>query len=498
MGENTATAYVAYEITPVAPTVTWNEPSETVNYTGKTISSDKLPALTVTGVGNADIKNNYDTGDITYSYRASGSTEDFTIGLPTTCGTYEVKATVQKKGNYKEAETTEGNYLTLTIEWLDTEATATLTDRNGKSLTGNDRWAKSVTFIAPDGYTISWNEKDALSFQSVNADGFHAVKVATLTNDNETKDYVVYAYAVDKVGNRSGYICSDGIVVDDEAPTLTLSTPTKDDGKLTDSSATITLNTSEVGTYFYILKEDKEAAPFGMDDFATGTTANGKTTWEAKSGVTSGSMAEESNTLTLTGLEAKTDYVLYVMAVDEAGNASDIKSKEFTTLNPIPKITLNPQISGTYGQKLSEMSLVNGKAEYNGSEVEGTWTITENDKDSIYPTVNGTAEYEVTFIPTDTITYETITVKVISAVAKATPYIDADTLTAEALTYGQTLADSGVEGSAYHDSTKQTAVAGDFVWQDGSSKPTAKEDSNNTRYTVIFQPTDSDNYNVMR
>ena len=78
---------------------------------------------------------------------------------------------------------------------------------------------------------------------------------------------------------------------------------------------------------------------------------------------------------------------------------------------------------------------------------------------------------------------------------KITPYIDADTLTAEEITYGQTLADSSVRASVYSDSTKQTLVAGNFVWQKGNIRPTAKDDSNTTRYTVIFKPTDSDNYN---
>lgn len=78
-------------------------------------------------------------------------------------------------------------------------------------------------------------------------------------------------------------------------------------------------------------------------------------------------------------------------------------------------------------------------------------------------------------------------------VGKITPYIES--VTANPITYGQTLADSSVQGNVYSDSTKQTAVEGRFVWENETIKPTAKDDSDTTLYTVIFKPTDTAKYN---
>lgn len=40
-------------------------------------------------------------------------------------------------------------------------------------------------------------------------------------------NYVVYAYAVDGAGNQSDYICTDGIVVDAQAPVVKIADPKK-------------------------------------------------------------------------------------------------------------------------------------------------------------------------------------------------------------------------------------------------------------------------------
>lgn len=136
--------------------------------------------------------------------------------------------------------------------------------------------------------------KDSNGFTAIDKGGF----INTLQNNNDTKNYVVYAYAVDQAGNRSDYICSNGVVVDDKKPAITLTAPTEDDGTLADGSATITLNASEAGTYFYVLKKDGEAVPSAMTDFADSATDNGKTIWTAETGIESASMVEGDNTCT--------------------------------------------------------------------------------------------------------------------------------------------------------------------------------------------------------
>ncbi len=62
--------------------------------------------------------------------------------------------------------------------------------------------------------------------------------------------YVIYACAVDRAGNRSAYVCSDGIVVDTTAPVLTLTAPTGEE--LKDTAAIAKMQMNEAGTVTYM------------------------------------------------------------------------------------------------------------------------------------------------------------------------------------------------------------------------------------------------------
>ena len=552
-GEGAATVSVEFTIERATPTISWGTSLVEINeipvtYTGSEITPDKLIAPTVTLVNGEKY-----SGEISYSYRVQDSSDEFISGLPTEIGTYEMKASIAANGNYTAAEGT----IKLIVKWLKIWNSATLTDQGGSSLSGNDWWAKSVTFTAPNGFTISnsltdsfepffvydtqtgadgtavtyylknsdgeiaqtsatvrvdktaptWTEngcgisvkenwwkklvntisfglfykdatvdvkvcaKDNLSgidayYYYVDNSGNASVKTKkeldalvsqftkypvdssgspltgtkTLTSLSNEGNYVVYAYAVDMVGNRSAYICTDGVVIDKTAPTITnISTPDKNALTLTDQSATFTFTGSEAGTYFYMVRKSIGAAPGSIAEFAEEKEQpdeKGMSVWTAKEGVSYAAMkADGSNTVTVTGLDADTEYILYLAAVDKAGNSSNVDSKPFTTCKTMPTITTNPSISGTYGQKVEAMTLTGGVAKVGSDVITGTWAVTDINKANV-PTVGTTDTYQVTFTPADTYgdIYDTVIVPVKPTVSKRAITVAADDKTK---TYGQ-------------------------------------------------------------
>ena len=554
-GEDAASVSVEYTIDKATPTISWGMLSGStwlemtsmpVNYTGSEIAPNKLVPPTVTLVNGETYR-----GEISYSYRVQGSSDAFTSGLPTDIGTYEVKASIAADGNYKEAAGT----VKLIVKWLNTTAAAVLTDQKNATLSGDTWWAQSVTFKAPNGFTISnsvdgtygssfdYNEQtDAdgteVTYYLKNSDGEIAQKSATVRVDKtaptwteddcgisvkenwwkklvntisfglfykdatvdvkvcakdnlsgidayyyyvdnsgnasvKTKEqldalvgeskftkyvaessvspltgtktlkslsnegnYVVYAYAIDMAGNRSDYVCSDGVVLDRTAPTIRdITTPSKAELTLTDTSAKISFTGSEAGTCFYIVKESSEDAPDAINDFATSLVdeSTGMTVWTANEGVTADAMtADANNKVALTGLAANTAYTVYVIGVDRAGNASNVLSKEFTTCKTMPTITKNPTISGTYGQKVENMTLTPGTAKVGSTVITGTWELTDSNKTAV-PAVGTTDIYQVTFTPESDI-YDTVIVPVKPTVSKKAITVAADNKTK---TYGQ-------------------------------------------------------------
>ena len=81
-------------------------------------------------------------------------------------------------------------------------------------------------------------------------------------------------------------------------------------------------------------------------------------------------------------------------------------------------------------------------------------------------------------------------------VNKETPVI-AEVPVTKAITYGEALTSSSLTGGKMqHNSEDDITVEGSFTWKDANVKPTVA-DSEKTEYTVIFTPTDIDNYNVV-
>ena len=147
-----------------------------------------------------------------------------------------------------------------------------------------------------------------------------------------------------------------------------------------------------------------------------------------------------------------------------------------------PTITTLPTASAIiYGQTLAASVLTGG-----AGSVAGTFAWTT-------PTTvpgAGTPSESVTFTPTDTTDYNTVTGTVTLTVSKATPTVS--TLpTASAVSSGQTLASSTLTGGTATYNT--TAVPGTFAWTTPTTVPPVGTDSE----SVTFTPTDTTDYNTV-
>ena len=359
--------------------------------------------------------------------------------------------------------------------------------------------------------TLTAEELSNKSFTKVAADKNGTTKLTEITSDN---NYVIYAYAVDAAGNRSTYISSDGVVLDNTAPQLTnVSTPAKSNGTLSDTSATITFTGSEAGTYYYILKENGEPAPTVMSDFAAKTAGDKVDTWTAKEGVSTGTLtADEANTIKFTGLKADTSYVLYLAATDAAGNASvaesagadgdsGVVSVSFTTTKTTPYVKTAPVLSGNYGDTVSAMlekaditkaSVTAGPS--SDTKIEGTWTPAFEDADEI-PAVGTSEKYILTFTPTgsDADTYDSVTCEVTPEVSKKQITV---VISDKEKFYGEAnpaLTWSLATGDAYADNV---LVAGDTEEALGISLSTTAKDNSDVGTYAITGSSDSANYEV--
>lgn len=172
-------------------------------------------------------------------------------------------------------------------------------------------------------------------------------------------------------------------------------------------------------------------------------------------------------------------------------NAADYKETTgltcVITVNPATPSMAGITLTGTgitYGQTLAD-STISGSTPVAGRY---EWA-SPNTKPSVSD--SNLTEYDVVFIPSDDVNYIRVNTKVKITVAKATPVVTdsmKSSIHASAITYGDTLADSTLDGT--------TPVDGRYVWQNPSEAPDVG-DSDRTSYAVKFVPTDTINYNVV-
>lgn len=158
-----------------------------------------------------------------------------------------------------------------------------------------------------------------------------------------------------------------------------------------------------------------------------------------------------------------------------------------------PTITASSVQGITYGQKLSETGISGSATGVDDVILTGTW---EYQTPNAIPQVSdsGRTKYTIVFTPSDT-NYNSKTVATMVQVSPATlvvtPEIKAS-IAASQITYGDTLANSTISGTTPIGVNGQN-VAGQYVWEDSTIAPEVF-DSNNTKYNVVFKPTDNLNY----
>lgn len=232
-------------------------------------------------------------------------------------------------------------------------------------------------------------------------------------------NYVVYAYAVDGAGNQSDYICTDGIVVDAQAPVVKIADPKKEDGTLKDTEAILKVNLSEDATlmWFFVsegvfdgvtdytyddckrdienyMKGEPKYPQFAVENDGKWAPRNGwnfkpdenlycgqwevrkeglkesnanqnfVASWTPKIFKTTGTKGDNKIEIGNFGkpdvyfpLYPSKKTAVWIAAIDKAGNITALTEPaiEFTTAKPTPYVKTAPVLSGTYGNTVSAM-----------------------------------------------------------------------------------------------------------------------------------------------
>ena len=311
-------------------------------------------------------------------------------------------------------------------------------EKAGMDTSGLDQYFYYIEEVsdenAIDNYKVKTAEElDQLSFVGVTANGASAVTAGSLSKD---ANYVVYAYAVDKAGNKSEYICTEGIVRDTAIPSYAINTPNETNGTLSDTEGTFSLEAPEDLTllYFYVHANEfgsvSEYEEFvnDMKDYYTNLDAessdkylplaqkgnDGK--W-APNFTSDGDKVQTSfgyprreitlhtckvskgnYELTISDLQPSEACTVWMVSIDRAGNISSSPFMSFTTTKALPWIAAVPVLTGFYGDKPQDLKVTTpGVAEYGDVEIQGEWKITE--KDTTPLGMNTTTTCQVTFIP---------------------------------------------------------------------------------------------------
>lgn len=342
---------------------------------------------------------------------------------------------------------------------------------------------------------------------------FKAAENGRFTLDTDGS-YVVYAYAVDKAGNRSAVICSNGIVIDNTAPGLISAVPAE---KITSNTADVEFTMDEAGTLFYYYCdgnstlglnatptfEELENHKGAFDEhFRYGTVY----VFENQVG--------QRQSISLEKLHYDTEYAVYLVAKDETDNISQVQRRKFSTIELQDlQVQGNVEIDGsnelTYGQKLSVLLLKFDGTVYgmNSREIPGSFEWLEPES---VPTV-GTTSAAYTYRHSEPDSYRAyqkgIAITVVPAAPRVTVPVLAEGVT---ITYDQTKtlgemapmsnyvpAGGSAAGSVWTGGSavwtvgdNELTVDGSWSWENPDIVPTV----DNEGYVAVFTPTDHVNY----
>lgn len=326
--------------------------------------------------------------------------------------------------------------------------------------------------------------------------------------------YVVYAYAVDKAGNRSAVICSNGIVIDNTAPGLISAVPAE---KITSNTADVEFTMDEVGTLFYYYCDGNSTLGLNATPtFEELENHKGAFDEHFRYGTVyvSENQVGQRQSISLEKLHYDTEYAVYLVAKDETDNISEVQRRNFSTIDLQDlQVQGNVEIDGsnelTYGQKLSVLLLKFDGTVYgmNNREIPGSFEWLEPES---MPTV-GTTSAAYTYRHSEPDSYRAyqngIAITVVPAAPRVTAPVLAEGVT---ITYDQTKtlgemapmsnyvpAGGSAAGSVWTGGSavwtvgdNEVTVDGSWSWENPDIVPTV----DNEGYVAVFTPTDHVNY----
>ena len=326
--------------------------------------------------------------------------------------------------------------------------------------------------------------------------------------------YVVYAYAVDKAGNRSAVICSDGIVIDNTAPGLAASVVTE---SILPGSASFVFTMDEVGTLFYYYCDGNSTLGLNATPtFEELENHKGAFDEHFRYGTVyvSENQVGQRQSISLEKLHYDTEYAVYLVAKDETDNISEVQRRNFSTIDLQDlQVQGNVEIDGsnelTYGQKLSVLLLKFDGTVYgmNSREIPGSFEWLEPES---MPTV-GTTSAAYTYRHSEPDSYRAYQNGIAITVVPAAPRVTAPVLAkGVTITYDQTKtlgemapmsnyvpADGSAAGSVWTGGSavwtvgdNEVTVDGSWSWENPDIVPTV----DNEGYVAVFTPTDHVNY----
>lgn len=342
---------------------------------------------------------------------------------------------------------------------------------------------------------------------------FKAAENGRFTLDTDGS-YVVYAYAVDKAGNRSAVICSNGIVIDNTAPGLISAVPAE---KITSNTADVEFTMDEVGTLFYYYCDGNSTLGLNATPtFEELENHKGAFDEHFRYGTVyvSENQVGQRQSISLEKLHYDTEYAVYLVAKDETDNISEVQRRNFSTIDLQDlQVQGNVEIDGsnelTYGQKLSVMLLKFDGTVYgmNSREIPGSFEWLEPES---VPTV-GTTSAAYTYRHSEPDSYRAFQKGIAITVVPAAPRVTAPVLAeGVTITYDQTKtlgemapmsnyvpADGSAAGSVWTGGSavwtvgdNEVTVDGSWSWENPDIVPTV----DNEGYVAVFTPTDHVNY----
>lgn len=342
---------------------------------------------------------------------------------------------------------------------------------------------------------------------------FKAAENGRFTLDTDGS-YVVYAYAVDKAGNRSAVICSNGIVIDNTAPGLTSTVPAE---KITSNTADVEFTMDEAGTLFYYYCDGNSTLGLNVTPtFEELENHKGAFDEHFRYGTVyvSENQVGQRQSISLEKLHYDTEYAVYLVAKDETDNISQVQRRNFSTIDLQDlQVQGNVEIDGsnelTYGQKLSVLLLKFDGTVYgmNSREIPGSFEWLEPES---VPTV-GTTSAAYTYRHSEPDSYRAFQKGIAITVVPAAPRVTAPVLAeGVTITYDQTKtlgemapmsnyvpAGGSAAGSVWTGGSavwtvgdNELTVDGSWSWENPDIVPTV----DNEGYVAVFTPTDHVNY----